>query len=180
MKASVIAASALAALLVVGVAAVALATSGAVSFNHNNGLQGHHGGPATACRGLTPGETLTLTGLTGHYSNATSHSVGGNASGSLSLKVGQVFLRGCTVSITGGSVTLGTGSYSITGGSMVMNHDGRSGTGSGTTSSGAFLITLVGLHGNSTSASAGLAKIDFSTGTSEFLVTLGFSHWHWH
>ncbi len=175
MKTSVVAATALAILLIGGLAAVALANTGPLSgtTTTETHTSGGHRGPPAACRSLTAGENLTLTGLTGHFINASSPSGAGNASGTLDLKVSQIFLRGCTVSITGGSLKLGTMSFTLTSGSLVLNHGGRSGDGSGTaSSSSSFLIWAAGLHGNSTLASVGAVRLDFKAGSSEFLVVL--------
>jgi hypothetical protein len=189
MKTSVIAASALAVLLVVGVAAVALASNGQAAAAQTtkpinaNRLPGDKGddrvGPRDACRAFTPGESLTLSGLRGRYFNATSPSATanvkglGNASGTFDLLVGQTYLGGCTLTITGGSFSLGPSTYAVTGGSLVFGPRGHLGVGSGTASSGTFLIRIAGLHGNSTSASAGAVKLDFKAGSNEYLVFLG-------
>ena len=185
MKTKTIAAATVAALLLAVVATAALASTGNISPNpsargqdngnhsgeNDQGDNGHHG-PVAACDNLTSGETLTVTGLTGHYANASNHEMQGNATGTVDLKVTGVFATGCTLSITGGSFKLNTTTYTVTGGSIVLNHGGRSGEGSGTTSSGSFLISIDGLHGNSTSANAGAVRIDLKSGSSEFLVNL--------
>lgn len=227
MKTSVIAASALALLLIVGATAVALASDGQAPMaqvrnsDSDHGFHGHNGNDngqghddqrelTNACQSLASGESLTLSGLTGHFfdisgivarpvpspnaftrsststsvSESTSISttkttttistgVRGNASGTFDLQVGQTYLGGCTLSIVGGSFKLGTTSYALTGGSLVLSHEGRSGDGSGTASTGTFLISITGLHGDSTSASAGQIRLDFKVGSSEFLVILG-------
>ncbi|MBI3859569.1 MAG: hypothetical protein HY296_04945 [Thaumarchaeota archaeon] len=176
MRTSTVAASALVAILIAGVATVALANT------HNNNLpnngpddhddEGNHFGPI-ACRSLNVTETLTLSNLTGHYLNATNHEIHGNASGSLDLQVSQIYATGCTLTITGGTLALGPNSYNITGGSFVLNHGGRAGLGSGTIAGGSFLIRIAGLQGNSTLAGEGAVKLDLKSGSSEFLLLLG-------
>ena len=182
MKMSAIAATALAALLIAGVAAVAMANQSHSQTNvngpNNNGPDHEHGkghgGHPIACRGLSTNETLTLSGLTGRYvTSAGNATTRGNASGSFNFAVGDLFLRGCTLTITGGSLTLGNATYPVTGGSLVLLLGGHSGVGSGTASSGSFLIGIAGLHGNSTSASVGAIRLDFKTGSSEYLIVLG-------
>lgn len=184
MKTKTVATATLVALLLAVVATAALAstttntsTSTASSFHgneDNQGNQGDHGhhGPVAACDNLTLGETLTVSGLSGHYANASDRQMNGNATGTFTFKVTGIFAEGCTLSITGGSFKLNTTTYTVTGGSLVLNHGGRSGEGSGTTSSGSFLISIAGLHGNSTSANVGDIRLDFKTGSSEFLVNL--------
>ena len=186
MKTKTVATAALVALLLSVVATAALASSTGNPLNSNargsdnndtpgqGNHPGPHGprGPPAACDNLTVGETLTVSGLTGHYANATNRVMHGNATGTFTFKVSGVFAQGCTLSITGGSFKLNTTTYTVTGGSIVLNHGGRSGEGSGTTSSGSFLIFVAGLHGNSTSANVGNIRLDFQTGTSQFLVNL--------
>jgi hypothetical protein len=182
MKTKTIAVATLAALLLAVVATAALASTTGNSSNQNargqdNDDHGHgdndgHHGPIAACDNLTVGETLTVTGLTGHYANASDRDQQGTATGTFTFKVSGIFATGCTLTITGGSFKLNTTSYTVTGGSIVLNHGGRSGEGSGTTSSGSFLINIAGLHGNSKSANVGDIRLDFESGKSEFLVNL--------
>ncbi len=172
MKMTTIAASALVVLLVAGIGTIAVANSG-----HQNGATEHgprdpHDGHHPACSSLSVGETLKVTLPHGHYANATERTIRGNASGAFDLKVSQLYVSGCIISLTGGSFKLGSTSYTITGGSIVFNHGGRSGEGTGTTSTGTFLITIAGLHGNTASADVGAIRLDLKIGSSEFLVQL--------
>ena len=181
MKTKTIAATALVAILLSIVATAAVASSGmmvgnAHSQGDNNQGNEDHGG-MMACDNLTAGETLTVSGLTGHFMNASGHAgdedgVGGNATGTITFKVSDIYATGCTLSISSGSFKLNSTTYTITGGSLVLNEGGRSGEGTGTTSSGSFIISVAGLHGNSSSANAGAVRLDFKTGTSQFLVQL--------
>ena len=173
MKTSMVAATALAALLIAGVAAAAAANQGHLWPNSagthsesddDHGRSGHHWN-GMACRSLSTNESLSLSGLTGHYVNHTGNSTTrGNATGTLNFTVGQTYIRGCTLTITGGSFTFGNTTYAVTGGSLVLLLGGHSGVGSGTSSGGSFLIGIAGLHGNSTSASVGSIRLDFKTG----------------
>ena len=188
MKTKTVVMATLVALLLAGVATAAFASTTATGNSSTSnvrgpdngdhpgpgnhpGPRGHHG-PPPACDNLTVGETLTVSGLTGHYANATDPRMHGNATGTFTFKVTGVFAEGCTLSLTGGSFKLNTTAYAVTGGSVVLNQGGRSVEGSGTTSSGSFLINIAGLHGNSTSANVGNVRLDFETGTSQFLVNL--------
>lgn len=178
MKTKTIAAATLVALLLTVVAATAYATAAghpsdpSARGHDDDNNQGDEGAHLAACNNLTSGETLTVSGLTGHYLNASDRDMGGNASGTFTFKVTGIFAVGCTLSLTGGSFTLNSTTYTITGGSIVLNHGGRSGEGSGTTTSGSFIIFVAGLHGNSTSANVGAIHLDFETGTNQFLVHL--------
>lgn len=188
MKTTALAATAILALLVAGVAATASAyqfqphsagqaNSSAVAASHANG--GEHGAKGRdQDRGrmgnplnLTVGKTLTLSGLTGRYVSATNSSVRGNASGTLTAKVTAAFKEGYVLTISSGAITLGTANYTITGGSVELVPSGLSGTGTGTTSSsGQFLIRIT-IYGTSTTTS-GRAALDLTVGGSEYLVSL--------
>jgi hypothetical protein len=182
MKTKTLASIALIAILLSIVSTVAVANSGQLgpSANHQNDNRqdnshhddNDHGGHPIACNNLTVGETLTVAGLTGHYANASNREMGGNASGTFTFKVTAKYVEGCTLSITAGSFKLGSTTYTVTGGSIVLNHGGRSGEGTGTTSGGTFLISLAGLQGTSKSANLGAVRLDFQTGKNEFLVNL--------
>ena len=176
MKTKTIAATALIAILLSIVATAAVASSGQFGFstnsqNGNNQPNIWHGG-RLACNSLTVGETFTLSGLTGHYANASNRHQVGDASGTFTFKVTAKYVQGCTLSITGGTFKLGSITYTVTGGSIVLNNGGRSGEGTGTTSAGTFLISLSFLQSNSNSVSMGAVVLDFQTGKSEFLVQL--------
>lgn len=181
MKTKTVAATAIIALLLAVVATAAVASTGHPTGpvansnnqgNDNKGNEGDNGHMVAACNNLTAGETLTVSGLSGFFANASNHEIHGNASGTFTFKVSAIYAEGCTLSLSGGSFTLNTTTYTVTGGSLVLNHGGRSGEGTGTTSAGTFLISISGLHGNSTSANLGAVKLDFKTGTNEFLVGL--------
>ena len=181
MKTKTIAATALIAILLAVVATAAVADSGVMAGDSHGQGDNHQGDEngihMMACDNLTVGETLTVSGLTGHFLNASSPAgdddrAGGNASGTFTFKVTGVYAEGCAISISSGNFKLNATSYSVTGGTIVLNHDGRSGEGSGTTSGGSFLIGVAGLHGNSTSANVGAVRLDFETGSSQFLVLL--------
>ena len=178
MKTKTLAATALIAILLAVVAATAFASAGHSAdpmARGNDNSQGDHndrGHMAMACNNLTAGENITVSGLIGHYANATDQEMHGNASGTFTFKVGTIYSEGCTLSLTGGSFTLNATTYTVTGGTLVLNHGGRSGTGTGTTSGGSSLIAFSGLHGNSTSTNIGAVRLDFMTGTSQFLVHL--------
>ena len=165
MKTTTIAASALVAILIAGLAT-------AVVANSNHPTDDHRSASALSCRNLTVGEKLTVSGLSGHFLNATNRHIRGNASGTFSFQVSQKYFRGCTLSITGGSFKLGSTTYSVTGGSVILNRGAHSGDGMGTATVGSFLIRVSGLRGNSTSATVGAVGLDFVSGASEFLVYL--------
>ncbi|HYB45285.1 MAG TPA: hypothetical protein VEC92_02065 [Nitrososphaerales archaeon] len=188
MKTAAIAATAILALLVAGVAATASAhqfeapsagqpnSLAAAASRGNNRQNGDNGrgdfrGPNNSLN-LTVGQTLTLSGLTGRYRSATNSSIKGNASGTLAFKVTAAFKSGYLLAISSGTLTVGKVSYSVTGGTVELAPFTQAGTGSGTTSSsGQFLIQL-SVHGT-TSSPVGRAVLDLEAGGSEYLVTIG-------
>ena len=189
MKTAAIAATAILALLVAGVAATASAhqfmapsagqpNSSAVAASQTNKGQNGDRGRGGDFRGqnkplnLTVGETLTLSGLTGMYRSVTNSSVKGNASGTLAVKVTAAFKSGYLLAISSGTLTLGKVSYTVAGGTVELIPFALTGTGSGTTSSsGQFLIQL-SIHGT-TASPVGRAVLDLEAGGSEYLVTIG-------
>ena len=162
MKKSAIAVSAVVALLLVSGAAVVVAHHG--WFNDRQ--------DRLACGRFTVGETLPVSTLNGRYYNATNYAISGKANGTFTFHVSQTYVSGCVLTITGGTFFIGTISYAVTGGTVLMGQYGFNGNGWGTTSSGNFLFSISGLHGNSTKASAGAVQLDFKNGASEFLVQL--------
>jgi len=193
MKTAAIAATAILALLVAGVAATAYAhpftavstsqtgssTAAAAHTDkpdHGDNRKGHDKpkGPGNPLN-LTVGQTLTLSGLTGRYTSATNSSVKGNASGTLAVQITAAFKDGYLVTLTSGTIKLDATTYTVTSGTVELNPSGQSGTGTGSTSSsGQFLIHL-DMHGTSTSPN-GRAVLDLKVGGSEYLVSLGTPH----
>jgi hypothetical protein len=178
MKSKIIVATALVAILLSIVATAAVASSGALTSNSNstqNGKgHGNHGHPLGTCNSLTVGQTLTASGLTGRYvetTTSTTSTTKGTAAGTFAFVVAAKYAEGCTLSIKSGTFALGPTTYAVTGGLIVFGR-GSSGVGSGTTSTGTFLINLNGMHQSTTSSNIGAVAIDFKTGTSEFLVNL--------
>ena len=134
-------------------------------------------GYQNGCNGLTVGETLTLSGLTGYYQTwGVKGSKGQTASATLDLKVADAYATGCILTITGGTLTLGSTSISImSGGSIVLNKPGLSGDGWGETSTGSFLIQTFQSNGfwrHSSQFTINAVNLDVENSGSEFLVYL--------
>ncbi len=163
MKKTTIAVSAIVALLLVGLAAVALADKS--SGDPRSGRQ--------ACSSFSISENLPVGTLKGKFYNASNHAINGKANGTFTFQVSHTYVRGCVLSITGGTFFIGNTKFTTTGGTVLMDKGGHQGDGWGTTSGGSFLFSVSGLHGNSTKASAGAIQIDFKNSKSEFLVQLG-------
>jgi len=175
MKSKTIVVTALIAILLSIVATAAIASSGTSTststFTQYGRGHGFHGHPVASCSSLTVGQTITATGLVGHYVETSSSTTKGTAAGTFTFVVGTKYADGCTLSIKTGTFALGPITYAVTGGSIVMGR-GSSGTGLGTTSAGTFLISISGMHQSTTSFNIGAVALDFKTGTSEFLVNL--------
>ncbi|MDG6898357.1 MAG: hypothetical protein JRN24_01320 [Nitrososphaerota archaeon] len=195
MKTAAIAATAIMALLITGVATTVYAhdipglalgqagsNSPSVHPNDDNNHQGqnvqsedHDQGPNNRLN-LSVGQTITLANLTGRYSNADNATIRGNSSGSITLTVTGVFKEGYTLSFTSGYVSIKGINYAITGGTVTIGPDGQWATGSGTLSSSGQFIAHVAIHGTSTSPANGRAVLDVKIGGSEYLVFLSTPH----
>lgn len=137
---------------------------------------------------LTVGETLSFSGLSGHWV-VLNHTEGddeshdpkgvksGTSTGSFTFHVTSHSDDGFNLTITAGSFTINGTTHTVTGGHITLNEGGESGFGKGTASGGAtFVIHVAGIHGNSsTNAKVGAIKLDVKIGKSEYLVILGSS-----
>ena len=199
VKTRVIAATAIVALLLAGVATVAFAHQGLLGPNNASNSTNSQGesddndeGNQTANQlednqgglNLTVGQNLTFSGLMGHFNNLTNessedddhdNSAAGNATGSFTFRVTGASEHGFNLTITAGSFTINSTTYTVTGGNLTLNEDGESGSGSGTATGGAtFTIHVAGIHGNiSSDAEVGVIKLDVKIGTSVYHVILG-------
>ncbi len=193
MKTRVIAASAIAALLILGVGAVAFARSGISLVGHNEkdnqntGIAGHEDDEDHF--NLKLNQVLYLGPLFGHYNNVTSggdhggddpddgYHRAGNSSGGFVFKVTGVSEEGSNLSITSGWFTIGAHNYTLINGTITLNEGNESGSGRGFAhGSGAFPFTIHigGIHGNlTTGALAGDIKIHVTIGKSSYNVNLG-------
>jgi len=164
------------AIAVLAIIGLLLVSGGAVVVAHHGWWTSH--ADRMACDRFTVGETLPLTTLYGYFYNASNYMDRGTANGTFTLQVTQEFAQGCVVSITSGTFFLNSTSYSTTGGSIVMYKPAIDGKGTGTVSSGGFLISLTGLRGNSTKARASAISMDFNNGAGEFIIQLrSFNFW---
>jgi len=194
MKTAAVAATAIMALLVVGLAATIYARSAGMSV----GLSGPKGGSTAQADdndnnqsqaaeqegsdddgggndrlNLKVGQTITIANLTGSYESATNSSIEGDATGSVTLQVSQVFNGGLVLTITSGTFSVAGISYTVTGGTLELGPSGEWASGTGTTSgSGQFLIHI-GIDGTSTTNPNARVVLDLKAGGSEFLVSLG-------
>jgi hypothetical protein len=205
MKTSVIAASAVMALLLLGVSTIALAHYGVfgpsngaeaqVNANENaqvgqglmtmhqdhesnDGAMHEHEMSFPPALNLTVGQSYTLGNLTGRYIDASNDSISGNATGSLTFTVTGAYRSGYTLSISSGTITIGNTTYTVDGGSLVVGIPFGITTGSGTAGTGnSFLLSLNGFHITNSTAS-GAVRLDFKSGSSEYLVFLGMNGFH--
>jgi len=123
---------------------------------------------------LSVGQTITVTSTQGEYRTVGSASTNGTASGSVTFTVTGKLTNGYTLSLTSGSLTVAGTAYTISSGSAQMSPAATLITGQGTTSpTGQFIVramargTFVG--------SSGTVSLDFTNGTTEYLVILNGS-----
>jgi hypothetical protein len=166
MKMQVFASTAIAALLLLGVASIAYANTN--STNHPNQGSGH--------LTYTVGQTLKFEGLRGHSNNLTNGSNGraSHSTGNFVFNVTATNSNSTTLTIVSGNFTIGTTTYTVSGGTVVLNAGGRSGNGTGTVSGGAtFTIKIAGIHLNhNTGLYNAHFKLNVTVGASDYHVLL--------
>ena len=119
MKTKTLSLIALAALLLSVVATAAIASTSTTSTYQTSAQQsrgpigqgdrGDHGNrlpSLLACESLKVGETITASGLVGHYVEVGTPSATGTASGTFTFTVQAIYSEGCALSIASGSFTL--------------------------------------------------------------------------
>ncbi len=143
------------------------------SFQWNGGppAQYFHSGPSQGEVNLTVGETITVASTSGEYYVAGASNTNGSASGTITFTVTGKLSQGYTLSITGGSLTIAGTTYTIASGSAQMDPSGATISGQGTTSQNGSFIIRASAHGTFVGSTASVS-LDFSNGTTEYLVTL--------
>jgi hypothetical protein len=120
---------------------------------------------------LAVGQTITVTSTSGEYRTIGSYSTNGTTSGTLTFTVTGKLSQGYTFSITSGSLSIAGTTYTISSGSAQMDPTGVMISGQGTTSpTGQFIVHAMA-HGTFVGSSASVS-LDFTNGTTEYLVTL--------
>ncbi|MGP8124606.1 MAG: hypothetical protein ACLQEQ_01910 [Nitrososphaerales archaeon] len=123
---------------------------------------------------LTVGQTITVTSTSGEYVTTSGSSTNGTASGTLTFTVTGKLSQGYTLSLTSGSLTIAGTTYTISSGSAQMDPYGMTISGQGTTNpTGQFIVHAMA-HGTFVGSSASVS-LDFTNGTTEYLVTLNGS-----
>jgi hypothetical protein len=135
------------------------------------GGQGGRPGQRLSNVNLTAGQTITITSSSGSYITVGTSSANGTASGTITFKVTGKLSQGYTLSISSGSLTVAGTTYTMSSGSAQMDPWGTSISGQGTTSQGGSFIVQASAHGTFVGSTAS-ASLDFTNGTTEFLVTL--------
>ena len=201
MKTRVIAASAIAALLLVGVAAVAFAHSGVTFPGLSVNVQGPHGnqnsqgsdndGNETADQdeneyysghsAFTVNQTLTLSGLSGH-SNLLHNETDGDdpdegasraqpSTGNFTFTVTGASDDEVNLTISSGFFTILNQTLTVLNGTLTLNGEGESGSGSGTASGNAMFTIHVAGIHGNISSGALVGAIKLD-------VTIGTSEYH--
>lgn len=119
---------------------------------------------------VTDGETFTVTSTTGQYRVVGDSDENGTASGTITFTVTGSLTEGDTLSISGTVVIDGT-TYTISSGSAQLNPSATSISGQGTTTPTGTFILQATAHGSFV-GSNGQVSLDFSNGTTEYLVSL--------
>lgn len=119
---------------------------------------------------VTDGETFTVTSTTGQYSVVGDSGENGTASGTITFTVTGSLTEGDTLSISGTVVIDGT-TYTISSGSAQMSASATSISGQGTTTPTGTFLLQASAHGSFV-GSNGQVSLDFSNGTTEYLVFL--------
>lgn len=120
---------------------------------------------------LAMGQTITLTSTSGEYREVNDSSVNGTASGTLTFTVTGKLSQGFTLSLSSGTITIGGTQYTISSGSAQTGRAASNLEGQGTTSSSGDFIIHAQARGSFAGTSA-RAVLDFSNGTTEYIVTL--------
>lgn len=129
-------------------------------------------GPANLTTGpsLTTGQTMTLTSIEGGYWVAGNTSQTGNASGTISLTLTGTLKKGDTWSVAG-NITIDGQTYAVTSGLAVSGPKQMNVVGEAQTANGTLLFRahILAPFGNTSNA---IVWVDFSNGTTEYLVHL--------
>jgi hypothetical protein len=139
-----------------------------------SGLQERGGGWEIATQSqanLSVGQTITITSTQGEWVVVGNQAKNGTASGTLTFSVTGKFASGYTLSLTSGSFTVNGTTYTVSSGTAQLGSCANSLLGQGTTTpTGQFLIRAHA-YGNFAGSSAS-AQLDFTNGTTEYLVSL--------
>ena len=123
---------------------------------------------------LAVGQTITVTSTSGEYGTMSSSSTNGTASGTLTFTVTGKLSQGYTLTLTSGSLTVAGTTYIISSGSAQMDPSATMISGQGTTSPAGQFVVHAMAHGSFV-GSSGSVSLDFTNGTTEYLVILNSS-----
>jgi hypothetical protein len=120
---------------------------------------------------MSVGQTFTITSTQGKYFAVGNRNENGTASGALTFTVTGKLTAGYTLSLTSGSIVVNGTTYTVSSGSAQMGPGAAELVGQGaTTPTGQFLVRATA-HGSFAGTTA-TASLDFSNGTTEYLVLL--------
>ncbi len=120
---------------------------------------------------LSPGQTITLTGVAGGYWTVGDRAANGTATGTMTLQVTGSLAGGYTLTVSGGSLGINGTTYTITGGSAELGPYGARAVGQGEAGTSQFLFTVRDL-GRFGSTNFGVLRVDLKDGQSEFVARL--------
>jgi hypothetical protein len=121
---------------------------------------------------LSVGQTITITSTMGTFRVVGDPSQHGNASGTMTFTVTDALKAGYILTLTSGEIVINGTTYTITSGSAQTGPYAEVLVGQGQTSpSGVFLIRA-DAQGNFGGVLTAHAKLDFSSGSTEYIVVL--------
>ncbi len=120
---------------------------------------------------LKVGDTITLSSLDGRFRQVGNESIRGNASGSFTFTVTGAFKAGYALSITSGTIKIGDQTYTVNSGSVQTGPYGRELVGQGTAGNGVQFLMHATIRGTSTTPH-GMVMLDLQNGTTEYMVLL--------
>ncbi len=196
MNTKTLAATAILALMLTGIATVAFAhpnptftsstrnqdqtsSSGTVQskdsekehVEHGNHDDSGHGRNHPKALDLKVGDTITLSNLEGRFRQVGNESTRGNASGSFTFTVTGAFKAGYTLSITSGTIKIGDQTYTVNSGSVQTGPYGRELVGQGTAGNGVQFLMHATIRGTAATPH-GMVMLDLQNGTTEYMVLL--------
>ncbi len=193
MNTKTLAATAILALMLTGVAAVAFAhpnptftsnpqkqdqtnASSTVQSKdsekeHGNHDDSGHGRDDPKALALKVGDTITLSNLEGRFRQVGNESTRGNASGSFTFTVTGAFKAGYALSITSGTIKIGDETYTVNSGSVQTGTYGRDVVGQGTAGNGVQFLMHATIRGTAATP-YGMVMLDLQNGTTEYVVLL--------
>jgi hypothetical protein len=121
---------------------------------------------------LSVGQTITITSTMGTFRVVGDPSLHGNASGTMTFTVTNALKAGYILTLTSGEIVINGTTYTITSGSAQTGPYAEVLVGQGQTSSSGVFLIGADAQGNFGGALTTHVKLDFSSGSTEYIVVL--------